>query len=43
MTERQTLDAERIRELLAELGEVLAGEGISGQLYLVGGGAIALA
>ncbi len=43
MTERQILGRERIRELLAELGEVLHGEGISGQLYLVGGGAVALA
>ncbi|MDA8025217.1 MAG: DUF6036 family nucleotidyltransferase [Actinomycetota bacterium] len=43
MNQKQTLDRARIRELLTELGRVLAEEGASGQLYLVGGGAMALA
>ncbi len=43
MNQKQTLDRARIRELLTELGSVLAEEGASGQLYLVGGRAVALA
>lgn len=43
MTRRQILNRSSIQALLVELGEALQKEGISGQLYLVGGGAMALA
>ena len=43
MTNEQTFDRERIEQLLTELGMLLADEGISSHLYLVGSGAMALA
>jgi len=43
VTERHSLDRPIIIELLTELGTILTDDGISGKLYLVGGGAMALA
>lgn len=37
------LDADRVRSLLTELGARLAARGIEGRMFLVGGGAMALA
>ena len=43
MTSDALLDADRVRSLLTELGARLAVRGIEGRMFLVGGGAMALA